>query len=475
MATISSAGIGSGLDVDSIVSALVSVERTPITQLATQSQTLQTKLSSYGQIKSYMSALRDAAATLARPNTWSQTTGSSSNAAAVTVATGSSTFPGSYQVQVSSLAASQSVATSKVYTGSTALVGAGTLSFEKGSWNGGSFSAASSGSFEVTLTATDTLETARDKINAGGGAVVASILSDSSGSRLVLRSRETGAENGFRVSANDADGGHTDNDGLSALSYSGPAGATAQLSQGAADAVATINGLAVRSSSNTLKEVMDGMTLTLGSVTTAPVEVKVATDKEGIKKSIDTFVTAYNQLASYLTAQTKYDDATKTAGALQGDSSAVAIRNQMRSMLSIDSAASSMFGRLSDVGFDIQADGTIKMQSTKLDNALANPDELKKLFSHADATDDSKDGVMTQLRRLADSFLSFDGALATRSEGLQRRIDLNGKQQEKMEERVTQVEKRLRAQYSALDTRMAQLNSLSTYMNQQITLLNKSS
>lgn len=473
MATISSAGIGSGLDVESIVKALVAVERKPIDNLQTQASGLEAKLSSYGKVKSYMSALRDAAQTLTRPATWSQTTGASSKAEAVSVSTNSNTLPGSYKVEVSSLAASQSVATSRTYADANALVGAGTLSFETGAWSGSSFGTPSA-SFDVTISATDTLATTRDKINAAGGGVVASILTDSAGSRLVLRSRETGAANGFRVSANDGDGGHTDNTGLSALSYRGPSGGTAQLAQAASDAVATINNLTVRSASNTLSEVIDGITLKLNTVTTAPVEVSATLDTTAMRKSIDAFVSAYNQLASYLTEQTKYDAETKSAGALQGDSSVVAIRNQMRSMLSMDGTASTMFARLSDVGFDIQRDGTIKLQGAKMDNALANVAETKKLFSYTDPTDSTRDGVMVQLRRTADDFLGFDGALTSRSESLQRRIDANEDQQAKMEERVADVEKRLRAQYTSLDTRMAQLSSLSSYISQQISMLNRS-
>lgn len=472
MSTISSAGIGSGLDVDSIVSALVAVERKPIENLQTQAETLQTKLSTYGKLKSYMSDLRDASSALARPATWAQTKASSSDEAAVKVTTGDQTLPGQYAIEVASLAAAQTVATTKTYTNDQALVGAGTLTIETGRWSGSSFGTPSS-SFDVELTATDTLAGARDKINAAGGNVVAAIMNDSTGSRLVLRSRDTGADQGFRVSAVDGDGNNTDNSGISAMTYSGPSSATTALSQSASDAVATINNMTVRSSSNTLSNVIDGLTLTLYKATTIPVQVSATLNTDAMKESIQKFVNTYNELSKYLSAETGYNADTKVGGSLQGDSSAVSLRNQLRQMLSADSEASSMFKRLSDVGFDIQANGTINLKTAKLDNALSNVGELKKLFANADLTDDSKDGLMTQMRRMTDSYLGFDGALATRTESLQRRITDNSSQQARLEDRVSAVEKRLRAQYTSLDTRMGELSGISSYLTQQITLLNK--
>lgn len=474
MSTISSAGIGSGLDVDSIVEAMVSLERKPIQTLQTQEKALDTRLSSYGKLQSYLSELREASSALTNPSTWSQTSGKSSDDTAVKVTTGSQTQPGDYSIEVASLAAAQTIATTQTYASPTALVGAGTLTIESGRWSGSSFTG-SGASTQITLSETDTLQSARDKINASGGNVVASIMNDSTGSRLVLRSRETGEANGFRVSANDADGNNSDNQGLSALAYTGPSGAGAQLAQAASDAVATINNMTVRSSSNTLSDVFDGLTLTLYKATTIPVHVSATLDTDAMKKSIENFVSKYNQLATFLSTETRYDSDNDVAGSLQNDGGALAIRNQLRTMLSGDSAASSMFSRLSDVGFDIQADGTIKLQSAKMTNALSNVGELKKLFAHAELGDDSKDGLMVQMRRLTDSMLGFDGAIASQTDSLKRRISDNQDRQERMEDRVSQVEKRLRAQYTALDAKMGTMSGLSSYLSQQIALLNSSS
>ena len=468
---LASAGIGSGLDVNSIVSALVKVESQPLTLLQTQATQIQTSLTSYGKVQSYVSAVADAATKLADPTTWSQTTGTSSSAA-VGVTTTGSTLPGDYQVEVQALAAAQSTVTTTTYTDGSAVVGQGTLHIALGSWSGSTFTP-KAGATAVDITigpGEDTLAQVRDKINAAGAGVVASILTDAGGARLVLRSSATGAANGFTVDVTE-----TSPAGLSALAYDLAAGSSAMtLAQSAQDAKATINQVAVTSASNTLSQVIDGVTLTLAGLTTQPVAVSVKPDGDAMKKAIDAFVSAYNDMAKYLNDQTKYDPDSKTAGPLQGDTMAVSLRSRMRSMLGVSSGASTAFARLSDIGFDVQRDGTIQLKSGLLDNALANVPELKKLFSNTDATDPANDGVLVQLRNFANQALGVDGSLTTRTTGLQSRLHDNQDQQTRMQDRIDAYEARVRAQYTALDQQMSQLNGLSNYVTQQMSLLAKS-
>ena len=366
MATISSIGIGSGLDVESVITQLVALERTPVTQLQKEATSLQTKLSTYGKLQSGMAALRDAASALTRASTWGATTGSSSDAAAVTVTTSSSTLPGSYAIEVQRLASVQSNATG-VYASADSLVGEGTLRIELGSWSAdqSSFSP-KAGATAVDITVgppAESLAQLRDKINASNSGVVASVLTDASGARLVLRSAATGEMNGFRIGVTDTDGNNSDGLGLSALAFDPSAGIlTMAQALAAANAAATLNGLAISSDSNTLSNVLDGMTMTLGKVTTAPVLAEAKPDTASIRKAMDSFVTAYNDLNKLVAEQTKYDAASKTAGVLQGDSAAVAIRTQMRNLLGSSGGNSTMFSRLADIGFDVQNDGAIKLE-----------------------------------------------------------------------------------------------------------------
>ena len=299
----------------------------------------------------------------------------------------------------------------------------------------------------------------RDQINAAGAGVTASVLSDANGARLVLRSTATGASNGFRVGVTDTDGNNTDGAGLSALAFDPSAGVTTMAQAlAAANASATLNNLPISSESNTLANVLDGMTLTLNKVTTAPVQLTAAQDNTSMRKALDTFVTAYNDLNKLLADQTKYDAGTKAAGGLQGDSAAVGIRAQMRAMVGSTGGVSTMFTRLSDIGFDVKLDGSLTLSDTKINNALANLAETKKLFANTDLLVPGNNGIANQMRALADRLIGVDGTVSTRSEGLRKRIDLNQDRQDLLSDRIAAVEKRLRAQYTALDKTMGQLD-----------------
>ena len=474
MATISSPGVGSGLDVNSIVTQLVAIERQPIVKLQTQASSLQTKLSAFGKLQSDLSALRDAASALTSPSTWNQTSGTSSDAASVSVTTDATNLAGSYSVQVTQLAQSQSNI-SKTYGAATDLVGEGTIHIELGTWGAGNSFTAKPGATAIDIPVgppAKSLAEVRDMVNAANAGITATVLSDASGSRLVFRSSTTGAINGFKITVTDADSNNVDTSGLSALAYDPSVGVvTMSQALAAANASALINGAPVSSTTNTLTNVVDGMTLQLQRVTTAPVQVTTAADQDAIRKKIEAFVSAYNDLNNELVTQTKYDAATKTAGTLQGDSAAVSLRASLRNTLRGNSGASTTFTRLADIGFDVQQDGSIKLDSKKLDNAVANLGELKKLFSNNDIAVPANNGFATLFRIQADQAMGVDGSIASRSDGLRDSISRNEKRQAELENRVSQTEARLRKQYTALDTQMGQLQSLSSYVTQQMAVL----
>lgn len=478
MATISSPGVGSGLDVNSIVTQLVAIERQPIQQLQSQASSLQTKLSAFGKLQSNLSALRDAASALTSTTTWNQTTGTSSDAASVAVTTSAANLPGSYSVEVTQLARAQSNV-SKTYTAATDSVGEGTLRIELGTWGAGTSFTPKPATTAIDISVgppAKSLAEVRDMVNAANAGIVATVLTDASGARLVFRSSATGAANGFKITATDTDGNNVDTSGLSALAYDPSVGVvTMAQALAAANASALINSAPVTSASNTLSNIVDGMTLTLQKTTTAPVQITTAPDKEAIRKKVEAFVTAYNDLNKELAAQTKYDAASKSAGTLQGDSAAVGLRAALRATLRGTSAASTTFTRLADIGFDVKQDGSITLDSSKLDNALANLGEMKKLFANSDTLVPANNGFATLFRTQADAALGVDGSLSTRSEGLRERISRNEKRQAELEARVALTEARLRKQYTALDAQMGQLQSLSNYVTQQMAILGSNS
>jgi flagellar hook-associated protein 2 len=326
----------------------------------------------------------------------------------------------------------------------------------------------------IAVTATDTLETVRDKINAAGSGVSAALVTDATGVRLSLRSTDTGTVNGFRIGTVDGDGNNTDATGLSALAYDPTAGTTGMQSvQSAADAMATVNGIAVTSASNSITGAVDGLTIQLQKLSTTPVSVSVATDKDSVSKAIKAFADAYNALAKYIGDQTKYDQTAKQGGPLQGDSAATGLQSRLRTMLGTTSGASATFTRLSDIGLQLQRDGTVSVNQTKLDAATDHLGELKKSFAAADFSNPGNDGFARRFSNLATQVLGVDGSVTTRTAGLQKLITTNGDAQTALNDRVDTFQKRLLAQYTSLDSTLSKLNSLSSYVTQQLALMNK--
>ena len=469
MATISSAGIGSGLDVNSIITQLMAIEKRPLTTLQAKGSTIQSTVSEYGKIKSAVSTLRDLAAKLASQTTWAQTTASSSGTAVSAVTNGSA--QGTYSVEVQSLASVQTLATGTAAS-ATALAGAGNLHIELGTWGAGqtSFTAnPSATAVDITVTATDTLSDVRDKVNSSGAGVTALIMTDANGSRLLLRSNTSGAASAFRTTVTDADGVNNDASGLSRLAFDPSAGVSVMTqNQVAANAAATINGLTVSSATNTLANIIDGLTLNLSAQTTGPVTVNVVADTASLKKTITDFAAAYTAVNALIGGDTKYDPTTRTGGILQGDSSAVGLQRALRTLAGSASSASSVFGHLSDVGLQIQGDGSLTVNSTQLDSALGNLAETRKLFAASSLTDPTLDGFAKRFRVAADAMLAIDGVLTTRTDGLGQQLQRNQTDQNNMQNRLTGIEARLRAQYTALDATMARLTSKSAYITQQI-------
>ena len=468
MATISSAGIGSGINVESVVSQLVSLEKKPLASLQSLASSMQTKLSIYGSVKSQFSALSDAAAKLGNDSGWSAVTGSSSNATAVAVTAGSGASPGNFTLAVQQLAKAQATASATLTTG--AAVGAGTLNIDLGRWSSGSFTASGT-TTSITVEATDTLTQVASKINDEQSGVTATVLKDASGERLLLRSTATGESQGFRVQVTDDDGIHNDASGLSLLAYDSGLSNGVTLTQAGQNANATINGVAITSASNDLKDSIEGVQLKLLQVTTSPVEITVAQDTESLRKNLQAFVDAYNAINSTLSNATKYDETTKTAGLLQGDATAVGLLNSLRGVMrsSLDSAT---YQRLNDIGLEMKTGGTLSINTTRLNDAIGNPDALKALFT-TDTGDSTTSGLGLRIKAFADGVLDTNGTLTNRQTALKHMMERNGDEQDRLSDRVSRTETRLRNLYGALDTRMAQLNSLSAYVSQQVATWNK--
>lgn len=467
MATIQSLGVGSGLDVNTIITQLLAIERQPLTRLQSAAKGVESQISLYGNLRSKADAVGAAARTLADEDTWKKTKVNLNGADEFTVTASGTATPTTLDVEVTTLAQRQTIAT-KAFASSSASVGTGILTIQRGSWSAsfGAFTAdPEAAAIEIAIGyGQDSLSGIRDAINGANAGVTASILTDASGSRLVLRSDDTGEDNGFSLSTLGATGE------FNALAFTGqtsPASDSgAQGNVRATNLQAVVNGAAVESAGNTLSNVLDGISITATRTTTTARTVVIERDLADMKTKVEGFVTAYNDLMTFLKTQTAYNEATKTAAPLQGDRVALLVQGQMRLAAIDGTAASTAFTRLAEVGITLQVSGKLQVDGSKLDKALEQLDEVAKLFSR-DETGTTQDGVALRISELVDQFTDPDGAIDRKQAALRARLDRNKDDQERMEERLAGVEARLKKQYGALDSKMSTLNSLGSYIAQQ--------
>lgn len=468
---ISSIGIGSGLEVETIVSQLVALESKPIAALQTKATGINTQISAFSQLKSQISNLQDQIDKLTKPATWLGNTLTSSNSTQVTGTATSSAVQATYDVEVSQMAAGQTIGSGLVASGTT--LGPGKLTISMGTYGANGLTPNTKDgknvSFSVEIAAEDdSLAKIAAKINAAKGDVSATVLKDHTGERLVLQSKTTGVNSAFSVEAEGA--------GLQQFAYNGTDG-TMKRSVEAQDTLAKINGINMASHTNVFEEVAAGVTLTVAQKSAkdaAPVRITIANDTATAKTALKNLVESYNALSSALKTMTAYDKDSKTAGTLQGDSTAINLQSALRRLLSGPGGEGGEFNSLSQMGIAFQADGTLKIDDTKLDKALKDPESMSKFFT-TDVADASQDGLAVRMKDFTSGLLATGGTFSTKDETLKNALKRNTADQERQSARVTAYEARVRAQYSRLDTQMASLKALDTYVAQQVAAWNKSS
>lgn len=474
---ISSAGVGSGLDVQSIVTQLMKVEQQPLNQLKTAASSLQTKLSAYGTVKSALAGLQDAAGKLLDTSTWKAKTFTSSNTTAVTGSASTGALATSFELKINDLAQVQSTRSAGIATGS-AIGSGGRLDIQLGEWSGTNFTAGSASAVSINVAGTDTLSDIATKINSAGANVTAVVVKTGSNDHLVLRGNKTGAESGFQIRSYNGVGTEitdgTTGVGKLAYAYSNDNawfyGMTQ--TQAAQNANVEIDGIGVSSATNTLSNAVPGITLNLKEKTTTAATITVADDSAAIKTKIEAFQAAYNKVATTLTDLTKYDAASKKGAALQGDSTAVGLQSVLRSMLGATGPTGTSFNRLSDVGLEMQRDGTLSINSTKLTAALNSLPELNTFFT-ASTGSTATEGMARRVNSFVQQINGVEGNVTGRSKSLQAAITRNGKDQEALENRLAKRQAAMYAQYNALDKKMGGLSSMGSFVSQQIAQWNK--
>ena len=390
MATITSAGIGSGLDVTGLVKQLMAAERQPLAALDQKEAFIQAKLSAYGSFKSALSSFQSAMSGLANVSKFQAFKATSADASIVTSSVIANAVPGSYGVEVTQLSQAHKLR-SKVFSDVAGSVGTGTLTFQFGKVSGVSFTANRDKPAQaVTITAAqNSVSGIRDAVNAANIGVSAAILNDGTGNRLVFTSKDTGEDNNLKVTVVDtSDASNIDDVGLSQLAYdvAGTVGNGKNLTESSAGQNASfkVDGVTISKATNTVTDVIQGVTLNLLKVSAVgvPTTVTVARDIETVKSSIDAFVKSYNDINKTVKDLTAYNPATKQASILQGDASTASVITQLRKTLSSTLSLGGTYSALSQIGISFQVDGTLKLDSTKLQKAIdTNFNDIAGLFS----------------------------------------------------------------------------------------------
>ena len=443
---VSSAVTGSAIDVNGIVSQLMTLEQKPLTALAKKESALQTKISALGSLKSALSSLQSAAAALVPATGFSALqkfsvfNASFADSTIATASTTSSAVAGTYNLSNIVLATAQQVRKS----GITVPAEAGTLNIQVGT----------EAAVNVSIDAGSSLTNVAAAINAANTGVSAAIINDGTADHLVLTANNTGEANTIKISGSGTgwSGGAFDFNGSDTNNFW-------EQSTPPSDATLTINGIDVTSASNTLSTAISGVTLNLtkaGSTT-----LKLTRDTSSVTAGINAFVKAYNDFNSTAAALGSYNATTKTAGSLNGDSTLRSAQSSVRSLVGAipEGMAGADFQRLSDIGVRLQKDGSLLVDATKLSEAITK--NISGVANLVSATGSA-------FKAATEGLVGTDGAIVNRTLGLTDSVKRIEKQYEAVEFRLTQIEARYRKQFSSLDTLLSNMNQTSTYLTQQL-------
>ena len=458
MASIGSLGVGSGLDLETLVTKLISAEGTPRSNsLASKEASIQADISAFGSLKSALDKFRSAVATLGDASALRARTVSTGNSKYFSATAGERAVSGQYAVQVLNTARAQKLVSTADFASANDTVGAGTLTISVGS-----------ASFQVTTTASTTLAELKTLINdaADNAGLSASLLvvardpqnaAAGTVARLALAADETGSANTIGISVSDADANNTDALGLSRFYFSAADIANSQLDeqQAALDARIAVDGQTAFSSSNVFSDVIDG-------VMDAQRSLGIALDNNGVAARIRAFVAAYNEVVSAIKDVSAYNAEAGTAGALNGDATVRSISSRLRTIIGAAGIGDGTPGSLAELGIQTQRDGTLKLDTAKLDAAL------KDDFAGVGTLFTAESGVAKRLEDMLGGLLDRGGTLATRTEGLDRQLEAIGTERDKLELRLEKLEAQYRARFSALDALVAGLQSSGDYLLQQL-------
>ena len=457
---ISSLGIGSGLNLPALVTALVQADTgAQQYQITTQTKAANTQLSAMGQLQAALSGVQAALAGLRTGTAFTSytatATGAAGASASFSASAGTGATAGTHSVVINQLATAQQLS-SAAFASSSTIVGTGTLVVAVGGKSMG-----------VTIdSSNNTLQGIVSAINSATGnpGVTASIINAANGAHLVLSSNSTGVANTITVTSSGGDGG------LTAINYNPAGGGPNNLSvqTAAQDASLTIDGFAVTSASNSVSNVLSGVTLNLGSAAPGATQtLSVGLDTTGITSDLQNLVTAYNSYVGIEGQLASYDPASGTAGPLLGNATLQDVGSQLSGILaSAVGSASASVQSLGDIGLSLNPDGTLSLDTTVLGNALsANPTQVAALFN-------GSNGYGAQLNNTLNNFLQTGGVFDSQTQAINQQLASLQQQQSDLNQQIASETTRYQQQFAAMDALVAQLKSSSSAITQMLTGLN---
>ena len=453
MATITSLGVGSGLDLSSIVSGLMAVEKQPLTALKTKQSTVESRISALGTLKSALASLQTAAGNLVPGTTqtlaekFSSFTAKSADETVATATAKSGVAATKYTLTNITLASAEQVRKTETALGIPSGTGSGTLSIKVGSGD----------SVDVSVNNGSSLTDIAKAINSSKAGVTASVINDGTAKHLVITAKESGANNTISIT------GSTGWEGFNFRPSSASADTNSWVSQQAATSASVdVNGLTITSQSNTISDAVSGLSINLLKASSAGTTINVTQDNtSSITSALNAFVTAYNTAASSMKSMGAYNATTKVAGALQGDAVLRSAQAQVSRLVTAKYGSGDV-QTLSDLGISLQKDGTLKLDSTKLNKAIEND-----FAAVTDMVAAVGNGFKTGLNSLIDS----TGTVTSASESANRMVKELQKRQAAMQDRLDKIEERYVKQFSALDTMIAGFNQTSSSLASMLSAL----
>ncbi|GME30699.1 flagellar filament capping protein FliD [Pantoea agglomerans] len=461
MATISTLGIGSGLDLSSILDSLQTAEKTALTPISTQQTAYTAKLSAYATLKSSLTTFQTANTKLNSADLFTATTATSSSSA-FSATTSGTTVAGKYAITVSQLAQAQ-VLTSAVQSSNTAALGDSSVSSRSLA-----ITLKDGTSKSVTLTSDQTSLTGmRDAINNADAGVTATVIKVSDGSyRLSVSANESGSDNAVSTIAVTGD-----NTLQGIVGYDASASSNAMTqSVPAQNAKLTVNNVDIENSSNKISDALEGITLNLTALTSGDQSLTITKDSSKASSALSTWVDAYNTLLDQFNTLTKYTkvDTNTTSqdssnGALLGDSTLRTIQTQLKSMLT-NAQSSSTYKSLSQIGITSDpTTGSLKLDSTKLSAALdKDAAGVKEMI-----VGDGKTGIAAKIDSKLTDWLATKGIVQAATDGVSKTLNNLTTLYNTTSDRIDADIARYKTQFTQLDLAISKLNATSTYLTQQ--------